>query len=94
MIKSSKMASGKTISDTIVNENLAVFTFNDEINEPAFRRYFIKNWKTLTFRLNEGSTILFIAGIHGKDSGELGSIENIQTLKNQVRFIVTKSLSA
>ena len=82
------MASGKTISDTIVNENLAVFTFNDEINEPAFRRYFIKNWKTLTFRLNEGSTILFIAGIHGKDTGELGRTESIQTLKNQVRFLL------
>ena len=67
----------------IVNEKLAVFTFDDVINEPGFRRYFIKNWKAMTVGM-QSSTILFMAGIHGTESGEFGEPENIQTLKNQV----------
>ena len=34
-----------------------------------------------------GSTILFIGGVHGDDKGKLGPRENIQTLKNQVRIL-------
>ena len=42
------------------------------------------HWKDLTLGLKR-STILFLAGVHGKDSGELGLPENIQTLKIQVK---------
>ena len=37
----------------------------------------------------DGSTILFIGGIHGKDCGKFGPNEDIQTLKNQVRLSFT-----
>ena len=76
----------RTVEEKIVNEKLAVFTFDDVINEPGFRRYFIKNWKAMTVGM-QSSTILFMAGIHGTESGEFGEPENIQSLKNQVRII-------
>ena len=66
-------------------DKLAVFTCNDECNEINIRYYFIKNWETLTLGM-DNSTVLFIAGIHGKETGKFGPNENIQTLKNQVRF--------
>ena len=73
-----------TIDHPIVHaDKLAVFTCNNEINEINVRWYFIKNWKTLTLGM-DNSTILFIAGIHGKKTGKFGPNENIQTLKNQV----------
>ena len=81
-----KMASYRKIEDKIVMEKLAVITFDDVVNEMAFRRYLKKNWGSLTFGLKR-STILFMAGIHGKESGVLGEVEDIQTLKNQVRII-------
>ena len=81
------MASKRTIEKRIVIEKLAVITFDDIVNEMEFRRYLKRNWKTLTLGLNDGSTILFIAGIHGEDTGKLGPIESIQTLKNQVRSL-------
>ena len=75
-----------TIDHPIVHaDKLAVFTCNDEINEINIRYYFIKNWETLTLGM-DNSTILFIAGIHGKETGKFGPNENIQTLKNQVRI--------
>ena len=70
----------------IVMEKRAGTTFDDVVNEMAFRRYLKKNWGSLTFGLKR-STILFMAGIHGKESGVLGEVEDIQTLKNQVRTI-------
>ena len=79
------MASKRTIEERIVIEKLAVITFDDPVNEMEFRRYLKRNWEALTLGLNDGSTILFIAGIHGEDTGKLGPIESIQTLKNQVR---------
>ena len=84
-----KMASFRPfrpIEDKIVIEKLAVITFDDEVNEMAFRRYLKKNWESLTLGL-KNSTILLMAGIHGKESGVLGEVENIQTLKNQVRIL-------
>ena len=65
-------------------DKLAIFSCNDEIGEIDIRHYFIKNWKTLTIGL-DNSTILFIAGIHGDESGKLDENEDIQQLKNQVR---------
>ena len=74
------------IAKQIVIEKSAVITFENEIDEMAFRRYLKYNWEKLTLGLSD-STILFLAGVHGSDSGELGPNENIQTLKNQVRIL-------
>ena len=74
-----------SIAKQIVIEKSAVITFENEVAEVAFRRYMKYNWEKLTLGLND-STILFLAGVHGSDSGELGPTENIQTLKNQVRI--------
>ena len=79
------MASYRKIEDKILIDKLSVITFNDEVNEMDFRRYLKKNWESLTLGL-KNSTILLLAGIHGKESGVLGEVENIQTLKNQVRI--------
>ena len=75
-----------TIAEQIVIEKSAVITFENEVDEMAFRRYLKGHWEKLTLGLND-STILFLAGVHGSDSGELGPNENIQTLKNQVRIL-------
>ena len=74
------------IAKQIVIEKSAVITFEDVVDEMAFRRYLKDHWKGLTLGL-KSSTILFLAGVHGKDSGELGPNEDIQTLKNQVRIL-------
>ena len=80
------MFSGRPIEERIVIDKLAVITFDEPVNEMEFRRYLKKNWKTLTLGLNDGSTILFMAGVHGEDTGKLGLAESIQTLKNQVKL--------
>ena len=77
----------RKIEEKIVAEKLAVFTFDDEINEPSFRRYLIENWKNLTVGMKK-STILFMGGIHGQDTGKFGAPVGIQTLKNQVRIFL------
>ena len=75
-----------SIAKQIVIEKSAVITFENEVDEMAFRRYLKYNWEKLTLGLND-STILFLAGVHGSYSGQLGINENIQTLKNQVRIL-------
>ena len=75
-----------TIAEKIVIEKSAVITFDNVVDEMAFQRYLKEYWKDLTLGL-KNSTILFLAGVHGSDSGELGPNENIQTLKNQVRIL-------
>ena len=75
-----------SIANQIVVEKSAVITFQNQVDEMSFRRYLKYNWDKLTLGLND-ATILFMAGVHGSDSGELGPNENIQTLKNQVRFL-------
>ena len=75
-----------TIAEKIVIEKSAVITFDNVVDEMAFRRYLKDHWKDLTLGL-KNSTILFLAGVHGSDSGELGPAENIQTLRNQVRIL-------
>ena len=74
------------IAKQIVIEKSAVITFENEVDEMAFRRYLKNHWEKLTLGLND-STILFLAGVHGSNSGGLGPNENIQTLKNQVRIL-------
>ena len=86
------MASLRKIEDRIVVDKLAVITFDDPVNEMEFRRYFIKNWKALTLGLTDGSTILFIAGVHGEDTGKLGPVTSIDTLKFQVRIVTYLSI--
>ena len=75
-----------SIANQIVVEKSAVITFQNQVDEMSFRRYLKCNWDKLTLGLND-ATILFMAGVHGSDSGQLGPNENIQTLKNQVRFL-------
>ena len=72
-----------SIAKQIVIEKSAVITFDNVVDEMAFRRYLKGHWKDLTLGLKD-ATILFLAGVHGSNSGELGPNENIQTLKNQV----------
>ena len=67
------------------DEKLAVFTFDDEINEQSLREYFKKNWNTLTVGMKK-STILFMGGVHGKKNGQLGGSVSFETLTNQVRI--------
>ena len=86
------MASFRPIEDKIVIEKLSVITFDDQVNEIEFRKYLIRNWKTLTLGLNDGSTILFIAGVHGEDTGKLGPVTSIDTLKFQVRIVTYFSI--
>ena len=81
------MDSKRPMEDKIVIEKLAVITFDDVVTEMAFRRYLKRSWESLTLGLNDGSTILFIAGVHGEDTGKLGPAEDIQCLKNQVRML-------
>ena len=81
------MFSQRPIEERIVIDKLAVITFDEPVNEMEFRRYLKKNWKTLTLGLNNGSTILFMAGVHGEDTGKLGRAESIDTLKFQVRIV-------
>ena len=76
-----------TIAEKIVIEKSAVITFDNVVDEMAFRRYLKGHWKDLTLGLKD-ATILFLAGVHGSNSGELGPNENIQTLKNQVNIIL------
>ena len=80
------MVSTVPIKEQIVIEKSAVITFEDVVDEMAFRRYLKNNWENLTLGL-KNSTILFLAGVHGEYSGELGPNEDIQTLKNQVKII-------
>ena len=81
------MESDRRMEDKIMIEKLAVITFDDVVTEMAFRRYLKRSWESLTLGLNDGSTILFIAGVHGEDTGKLGPAEDIQCLKNQVRML-------
>ena len=81
------MFSGRPIEERIVIDKLAVITFDEPVNEIEFRKYVIKNWNNLTLGLNDGSTILFVAGVHGEDTGKLGPAESIKTLTNQVRIL-------
>ena len=64
-------------------DKLAVFTCADEIDERQIRFYVINNWDTLTQGM-DNSTILFIAGVHGLESGKLGTRAYIEDMKNQV----------
>ena len=81
------------IAKQIVIEKSAVITFDNVVDEMAFRRYLKSHWENLTLGL-KNSTILFLAGVHGSDSGGLGPTENIQTLKNQVRILKYLSVSS
>ena len=80
-----------TIEHKIVHsDKLAVFTCNDEIDERQIRFYVIENWKTLT-RGMDNSTILFIAGVHGYQTGKLGPRSYIEDMKSQFSINVLKN---
>ena len=82
------------IEERIVIDKLAVITFDKPVHEMEFREYVKRNWKNLTLGLNDGSTILFIGGVHGGDTGKLGHAESIKTLTNQVRILKYLSVSS
>ena len=86
------MFSGRPIEERIVIDKLAVITFDEPVNEIEFRKYVIRNWNNLTLGLNDGSTILFMAGVHGEDTGKLGPVTSIDTLKFQVRIVTYFSI--
>ena len=71
-------------------DKLAVFTCNDEIDERQIRFYVIENWKTLTQGM-DNSTILFIAGVHGYQTGKLGPRSYIEDMKSQFSINVLKN---
>ena len=71
-------------------DKLAVFTCNDEIDERQIRFYVIDNWKTLTLGM-DNSTILFIAGVHGYETGKLGPNGYIEDMENQFSLRVLKN---
>ena len=77
----------RPIEEKIVKEKLAVFTFNDVVNERSLREYLKRNWNKLTVGMKK-STILFIGGVHGQKTGKFGGHVSIKTLTNQVRFIL------
>ena len=81
-----KMDPRRKVEEKIVTEKLAVFTFDDEITERSLREYFKRHWDKLTVGMKK-STILFMGGVHGEKTGELGRPEDIETLQNQVRII-------
>ena len=84
----------ETIENEVIHaDKLAVFTCSDETDFREIRFYFIQNWKILT-RQMEGSTFLFLAGVHGSDSGKLGEKADIQSLKNQFTHRVLKSYNS
>ena len=87
------MATNVPIKKQIVIEKSAVITFENEVDEMAFRRYLNENWKDLTLGL-KNSTILFLAGVHGSICGKFGPNVNIQTLKNQVRIPTNLRISS
>ena len=76
----------RKFEEKIVTEKLAVFTFDDEITERSLREYFKRNWNKLTVGMKK-STILFMGGVHGEKTGELGRPEDIETLENQVKIV-------
>ena len=64
-------------------EKLAILSSNIETNEGQIRRYIVKEWWTLTYGLKD-ATILFIAGVHGLQDGNLGNPEeSVAELKHQ-----------
>ena len=71
-------------------DKLAVFTCNDEIDERQIRFYVIDNWKTLTLGM-DNSTILFLAGVHGYETGKLGPNGYIEDMENQFSLRVLKN---
>ena len=68
-------------------DKLAIFTCNDVIDERQVRFYVLDNWDTLSLGM-DGSKFLFIAGVHGYDTGKLGHNEYIEDMENQVIFIL------
>ena len=77
----------RKFEEKIVTEKLAVFTFDDEITERSLREYFKRHWDKLTVGMKK-STILFMGGVHGEKTGEIGRPEYMETLQNQVRIIL------
>ena len=74
--------------DVIRAEMLAIVSAFDMINARQVREMLRLRWDEMSAYLENG-TMLFIMGIHGSTDGTLGDkIDNIQTMKNQVKILV------
>ena len=56
-------------------ENLSVITSLGEVDCRQVREVIVQKWPELSQELYDG-TILFIAGVHGQESGKLGDFED------------------
>ena len=71
--------------DVLRAEMLTIVSAYDMVNARQVREMLRLRWDEISVYLENG-TILFIMGIHGSKDGTLGDqVENIQTMKNQVR---------
>ena len=76
------MASATLSEDDIHVENAAVVTALHKINARQIREFLRTRWKDFSKKMDH-CKMLFIGGIHGKETGELGPKANIKTMKNQ-----------
>ena len=73
--------------ENIKTDQLTIFTAEMPVEAPEIRKYIIKNWKKISVRL-DNSTVLFIGGVHGGKSGNLGeNANNMGSIKNQVSVL-------
>ena len=71
-------------SSLIHAEKLAIFSAYAEVNEREVRNYLIEKWETITQGMT-GSTMLFMAGIHGSDQGKIGpKARSLEIMKVQI----------
>ena len=78
--------------DVLRAEMLAIVSAYDMVNARQVREMLRLKWDAISAYLENG-TMLFIMGVHGSKDGTLGDqIENIQTMKNQVRNFYQWSL--
>ena len=73
--------------ENIKTDQLTIFTAEKPVDAPEIRKYIIKNWKKISVRL-DNYTVLFIGGVHGGKSGNLGeNANNMGSIKNQVSLL-------
>ena len=64
-------------------DKLTIITSETMINPLDFRIYIVNHWKHITKKM-ENSTILFLGGVHGSESGKLGEKDDITNYEKQV----------
>ena len=64
-------------------DKLTIITSETMINPLDFRIYIVDHWKDITKEM-KNSTILFLGGVHGSESGKLGEKDDITNYEKQV----------